>query len=300
MDVPALKPAPLAPGRAVKCAGWPSDGAQARQRQKKAGALIERQIELGRTEAGERITLDLVLVPAGEFVMGDAAGSADERPAARVRINRPFWMGKFEISNRQFALFNAEHDNRYFNRAGKDQSDRGVPLNQSAQPVVRVSWEEARSFCGWLSEKTGERIDLPTEAQWEYACRAGAASPMSYGKIDADFSKLANMADANLGRFRGRVGTSTLLLKAGNGENMAEMQRITRDKTVPVDRRYKVREPVVEVVLGEQFIVETINFRTPVVRTPEDANPATYREREETGGGHSQSCENWVFGRQKP
>ena len=61
------------------------------------------------------------------------------------------------------------------------------------------------------------------------------------------------------------------------------MKKITRDKTVPVHRRYKVREPVAEVELGETFIVETINFRTPIIRTPGDANPEIYREREETG-----------------
>jgi amidase len=61
------------------------------------------------------------------------------------------------------------------------------------------------------------------------------------------------------------------------------MNRITRDKTVPVHLRYQVRQPVAEVELGEAFIVETINFRTPIIRTPQDANPETYREREETG-----------------
>jgi amidase len=64
---------------------------------------------------------------------------------------------------------------------------------------------------------------------------------------------------------------------------MLLMKRITRDKTVPLHQRYKVREPVAEVELGETFIVETINFRTPIIRTPRDANPETYREREETG-----------------
>lgn len=61
------------------------------------------------------------------------------------------------------------------------------------------------------------------------------------------------------------------------------MKRISRDHTVPVERRYRVVDPVGEVELGESFVVETINFRTPVIRTPEDANPAVYREREETG-----------------
>jgi amidase len=61
------------------------------------------------------------------------------------------------------------------------------------------------------------------------------------------------------------------------------MKRITRDKIVPLDKRYRVREPVAEVELGEQFVVETMNFRTPIIRTPQDANPEHYRERQETG-----------------
>jgi len=61
------------------------------------------------------------------------------------------------------------------------------------------------------------------------------------------------------------------------------MKRITRDHTVPLDQRYRMLEPVAEVDLGEEFIVETINFRTPIIRTPADANPPVYRERQETG-----------------
>jgi amidase len=61
------------------------------------------------------------------------------------------------------------------------------------------------------------------------------------------------------------------------------VKRLTRDHTVPGGKRYQVREAVLEVVLGETFLVETINFRTPIVRTPADANPEVYREREETG-----------------
>jgi len=61
------------------------------------------------------------------------------------------------------------------------------------------------------------------------------------------------------------------------------MKRITREHTVPCSQRGKVHDPVAEVELGEEFIVETINFRTPIIRDPEDANPLKYREREETG-----------------
>jgi len=65
-------------------------------------------------------------------------------------------------------------------------------------PVIRVSWQEALEFCKWLSEKTGLEVSLPTEAQWEWACRAGAAGAMNYGGIDTDFSRHANLADYSI------------------------------------------------------------------------------------------------------
>ncbi|MFO8008697.1 MAG: hypothetical protein R6V05_13280, partial [Candidatus Brocadiia bacterium] len=61
------------------------------------------------------------------------------------------------------------------------------------------------------------------------------------------------------------------------------MKRITREHTIGVEGRYRVFGPAAEVELGETFVVETINFRTPIIRTPEDANPENFREREETG-----------------
>jgi len=62
-------------------------------------------------------------------------------------------------------------------------------------PVIRVSWQRANEFCRWLSEKTGKKVTLPTEAQWEWACRAGSATAMSYGDVAADFSTHENLAD---------------------------------------------------------------------------------------------------------
>jgi formylglycine-generating enzyme required for sulfatase activity len=73
-----------------------------------------------------------------------------------------------------------------------------MSLENPNQPVVRVSWEQAFAFCGWLSKKTGLKFTLPTEAQWEYACRAGSKQPLSYGDVDADFSPWANVADISL------------------------------------------------------------------------------------------------------
>ncbi|MGD0899190.1 MAG: SUMF1/EgtB/PvdO family nonheme iron enzyme [Thermoguttaceae bacterium] len=173
-------------------AGWPLSADEAKKRQAAAGIAVERTITLG------EIKLPMVLIPAGEFVMGSNSGDADEGPAHVVKIEKPFWIGKCEITNEQYRLFDPSHDSRYISVFGKDQSSRGIPVNGPQQPVVRVPWTAAAAFCRWLAQETGERFSLPTEAQWEYACRAGTATPMNYGAVDADYSKLANLADETL------------------------------------------------------------------------------------------------------
>jgi formylglycine-generating enzyme required for sulfatase activity len=65
-------------------------------------------------------------------------------------------------------------------------------------PAIRVSWDEATEFCRWLSKKTGKNVTLPTEAQWEWAARAGSNSPLWYGDLNTDFSKYANLGDVSL------------------------------------------------------------------------------------------------------
>jgi formylglycine-generating enzyme required for sulfatase activity len=176
---PARKPDPIVPppepatGETVVCPNWPFDAAEATRRQQ-AGGTPERTLDLG---GGVR--LEMVWIPAGEFVMGDKDGACDERPAARVRVDRPFWMGRFEITNRQFQQFDPAHDSG-LERLGflhYSIERRGAPMNGPCQPVVRVSWQQAMDFCRWLSQKTGQRFTLPTEAQWEHACRAGTAGP---------------------------------------------------------------------------------------------------------------------------
>ena len=144
-------------------------------------------------------------IPAGEFVMGDAQGSEDERPPGCVQITRPFWMGKFEVRNREYALFDPTHDSGYISQLGTAVESRGYPVNGPDQPVVRVSWKSAMAFCDWLSRKTGAKFSLPTEAQWEYACRAGTASPLWYGSEQAIFNSFGNMADRKLEEMARRV-----------------------------------------------------------------------------------------------
>jgi len=167
---------------------------QARLKQSELGAST-RTIDLG-----GGLKMEFVRIPAGEFVMGDDAGFPDEQPAAAVRIDKPFWMAKCEVANEQYAQFDSSHDSRFEHRSSWIFSEEylGWRLNHPKQPVVRVTWDEALAFCRWLSTKLGEHVTLPSEAQWEYASRAGTATPLSYGNLDTDFSRFANMGDASL------------------------------------------------------------------------------------------------------
>ena len=192
-------PAPEAtpPATPVECPGWPFDAAEAKRRQEALGRTA-RAVDLG-----EGVTLELVRIPPGEFVMGSAqaASPRDERPRTRVRIDRPFWIGRLEVTNEQFARFDPLHDSRVESKHGYQFGVHGYPVNGPRQPVVRVSWRQAAAFCRWLTTRAGGglRFALPTEAQWEYACRAGSGGPFHYGGFGVDFSTFANLGDATLG-----------------------------------------------------------------------------------------------------
>ena len=124
--------------------------------------------------------MEFVLVPAGEFVMGLRAGEADMRPAPphRVRLSRPFYLGRFEVTQSQWG--------QVMGTAPSQLSECGADC-----PVESVSWEEVRDFLRRLSALSpGERFRLPTEAEWEYACRFGGEA--RYGQADTLNPTLAN------------------------------------------------------------------------------------------------------------
>ncbi len=193
---------PVAPKQIAKqdeppldCPGWPFDAAEAKRRQQ-AGGPHERTIDLG-----GGVTITLLRVPAGFYVIGGGPGPG-ALPPGKVAIERPYWMSRCEVTNEQFACFDPTHDSRLEHGDFLQFSveERGYPLNGSRQPVVRVSWRRAKAFCAWLGERTGERADLPTEAEWEVACRAGSAEAMGYGPVATDFAGCANLADADYRR----------------------------------------------------------------------------------------------------
>ncbi len=210
------KPLPKVKPAAVRIAGWPFDADEARQRQAASGPA-EQQVDLG-----EDVSLKLVRVPTGRFVMGSASGDADERPTTPVAIEHDFWIGACEVTNEQYRRFDAEHDSGRFTKRFEGPDGPGLSLAGEKQPVVRVSWDRAIAFCRWLSERTGTAFSLPSEAQWEYACRAGTRSPMFYGRVGDDFSAQANVADKSLSVHPGTTGGLESNITAHFGKGIFE------------------------------------------------------------------------------
>ncbi|MGL6193440.1 MAG: SUMF1/EgtB/PvdO family nonheme iron enzyme, partial [Thermoguttaceae bacterium] len=143
-------------------------------------------------DLGDGEKIELVRIPAGEFT--DANGTVH-------KIEKPFWMGKLELTNKQYRSFDPKHDSRHESRMGYQFGRRGYDMNGDEMPVVRLNWNEATDFCNWLSKKSGLKVDLPTEQQWEFAARAGSETPFWFGGLDTDFTKFANMGDVNLKEF---------------------------------------------------------------------------------------------------
>jgi len=146
--------------------------------------------------------MKLVLVPAGEFMMGspdsepDAHG--DEKPQHRVEITHPFYLGAYEVTVAQFRKFvevtgyqtDAERAAPPAGTRPQTWRDPGFK-QEDDHPVACVTWNDAAKFCQWLSDKAGMTYRLPTEAEWEYACRAGTTTPYSFGDDPASLKDYA-------------------------------------------------------------------------------------------------------------
>jgi len=117
------------------------------------------------------VALELVLIPSGQFWMGsatDESGRDSDETRHRIRITRPFYLGKYEITQAQWNAV-ADKNPSFF-------------VDDTALPVDSVDWQAAAAFCRRLSQRVGRTVRLPTEAEWEYACRAGTTTPFSFGR----------------------------------------------------------------------------------------------------------------------
>ncbi len=146
------------------------------------GAIVQRQEKTcwGYVERLGDIGLDMVAIPGGEFVMGSPEDEperyGDEGPQHRVTV-KPFFMGRFVVTQAQWRVV-----------AGWEKVDRDLELDPSRakggdRPVTNVNWAAAVEFCARLSRETGRDYRLPSEAMWEYACRAGTKTAFSFGEM---------------------------------------------------------------------------------------------------------------------
>jgi formylglycine-generating enzyme required for sulfatase activity len=180
------------------------------------------------------IGMKLALIPPGEFLMGSAESAetlaqvfnskaeyfTDEHPQHRVRITQPFYFGVHEVTLGQFLKF--YHDAKYkmeserdgkgawgYTGSGFEQRKSFVAWSWGFEgytkehPVVNVTWNDAVAFCEWLSQKEGVTYRLPTEAEWEYACRAGTQTRFFGGDAAESLLGYANVADQSNKRIPG-------------------------------------------------------------------------------------------------
>ena len=145
-----------------------------------------------RLDLGNKVTMNLVLIPSGKFLMGSPAGekgrSEDEGPQHEVTISKPFHMGVYTVTQGQWKAIMGTTLAQQRDKANKDWPLYG---EGDDHPMYYVSWDEAVEFCKKLSQKTGKTVSLPTEAQWEYACRAGSKTRFSFGDDDDKLSDYA-------------------------------------------------------------------------------------------------------------
>ncbi len=173
--------------------GWPMDVLQSARAQ--LGAIDQIAPVTVRTlELGRGASMTFRRIPAGTYIMGCTNGCPDETPRI-VSIERPFWLSEMEVDNAQYHAFDPAHDSRSQDQWGFDQVMPGHIGNHRRQPVVRVTRNRALAFCAWLSTNCNVRATLPTEEQWEWAARSGTGTPFSWGGLDDDFGKYANLAD---------------------------------------------------------------------------------------------------------
>ena len=169
----------------VGCGG--TVGAQ--QVETQPGSLAKEQTPAAETEGKpkevvNRIGMKLLLIPAGTFTMGSPASEKDrddDETQHEVTLSKPFYMGRTEVTQGQWKKVMGTEPWK-----GKSLVEEGDDY-----PAVYISWDDAVAFCRKLSDMEGRTYRLPTEAEWEYACRGGTKAAFSFGGDEADVGKYA-------------------------------------------------------------------------------------------------------------
>jgi formylglycine-generating enzyme required for sulfatase activity len=177
------------------------------------------------------IDMKLILIPPGEFMMGspeDEVDRSDDELEHRVRITKPYYLGMYEVTQGEYERVMGTNPS-YFSVDGKG-SDKITGMDTSRFPVEQVSWEDAIEYCNRLSALPAERAAgrvyrLPTEAEWEYACRAGTTTPFHFGSQlsgqEANFNGNYPYGITTTGPYLER--TATVGSYAANGYGLFDM-----------------------------------------------------------------------------
>jgi formylglycine-generating enzyme required for sulfatase activity len=145
-------------------------------------------------DLGDRVQLELVHIKAGSFLMGspdsDELATSDEKPQHEVTISKDFLLGKYPVTQEQYQWIMGKNPSYFSAEGGGEAKVAGMDTRRF--PVETVSWNEAKYFCAKASALTKRRVALPTEAEWEYACRAGTKTRYYCGEA-------LTAMDANVG-----------------------------------------------------------------------------------------------------
>lgn len=308
---------------------------------------LEKTITL---DLGKGVTMDLVLIPAGSFMMGDNKGSMDQRPAHKVTFTKPFYMGKYLVTVAQWEALMGPRRARFGGGgstppgktqtpadggqapaggtqpatgsiggftprtppggaqtpagdqatpagnqppAGRPQPLLGGPasFNGPTNPVGFTSWQSADAFVKALNEKlgsTGGKVSLPTEAQWEYACRAGTTTKYYFGNDATDF--------ARYGWFRNNSNRTTHPVgqKEPNAWGLYDMHgEVWQWCNDWYDKDYYSKSPEVDPPGPAEGVVKVLRGAgwndDPMYGT------STFRNRNTTGGGSNDQGFRVVF-----
>lgn len=139
----------------------------------------------------------LVVIGTGTFRMGSDDGPTDERPARHVDVAHPFAIGVYETTRSEFEKFRATEGEAAKSASSSPGSgDELSPDSRARLPATGVSWHDSQDYVDWLSEETGHRYRLPSEAEWEYVARAGTTGAYYFGSDAGGLCEHANVADA--------------------------------------------------------------------------------------------------------
>ncbi len=172
---PRVRTPPAPPPPAVPdIHGW--SAAQVQRQQQSAAEALSLPVAFCDRLAQGGLGPELMVIPAGSFLMGSPEGEEGrfdwEGPQHRVTLARPFGIGRFTVTFDDYDAFCA---------VTKREKPDDQGWGRGRQPVINVSWDDAAAYCQWVSAQTGQGYRLPSEAEWEYGCRAGTTTPFHFG-----------------------------------------------------------------------------------------------------------------------